>query len=154
VDEQSTKYVSDREVSFCYDEIMQILPHLDSNHGPAEWFTGQVDILPLKIASDSSKVSISRVRFSAGARSAWHTHPKGQTLYVTDGTGVIQKRGEPIQIIRPGDVIWTEPNEEHWHGASADAEMTHLAIQEVDDQGNFAKWGKHVTDEEYEQYLA
>jgi quercetin dioxygenase-like cupin family protein len=92
---------------------------------------------------------MSSVSFKAGARSAWHTHPKGQTLYVTDGVGVVQKRGEPMQIIKPGDTIWTEPGEEHWHGASAKHDMTHLAIQEVDDEGNIANWGKHVTDEEY-----
>lgn len=130
---------------------MQILPHSDSNQGPKEWFTGQVDIQPLKAVSENSKLSMSSVHFSAGARSAWHTHPRGQTLYVTDGTGVIQKRGEPVQIIRPGDVIWTEPGEEHWHGASAGAAMTHLAIQEVDEQSNFADWHEKVTDEEYGQ---
>jgi quercetin dioxygenase-like cupin family protein len=94
---------------------------------------------------------MSSVHFAAGARSAWHSHPKGQTLYVTEGLGVIQKRGEPVQLIRPGDVIWTEPNEEHWHGGSAHQDMTHLAIQEEDEQGNFADWGDHVTDEEYNQ---
>lgn len=128
---------------------MQILPHSEPNQGPAEWFTGKVEIQPLKAVSENSKLSMSSVHFSAGARSAWHTHPKGQTLYVTEGIGVIQKRGEPAQIIRPGDVIWTEPDEEHWHGASADYEMTHLAIQEVDEQGNFAEWHEQVTDNEY-----
>jgi quercetin dioxygenase-like cupin family protein len=130
---------------------MQILPHSEVGQGPAEWFTGRVDIQPLKTVSESSGLSMSSVRFSAGARSAWHAHPKGQTLYVTDGIGVIQKRGEPAQVIRPGDVIWTEPGEEHWHGASADSEMTHLAIQEADEQGNFVDWHEHVTDEEYDQ---
>ena len=130
---------------------MQILPHSDANQGPAEWFTGPVDIQPLKTVSEDSKLSMSSVHFAVGARSAWHTHPKGQTLYVTDGIGVIQKRGEPVQIIRPGDVIWTEPGEEHWHGASANCEMTHLAIQAVDDEGNFADWHEHVTDDEYAQ---
>lgn len=128
---------------------MQILPRNDENQGPADWFTGQVNITPLKGTSENSKLSISSVRFRAGARSAWHTHPKGQTLYVTDGIGVIQKRGEPMQTIKPGDVIWTEPGEEHWHGASANSEMTHLAIQEEDENGNFANWGVKVTDEEY-----
>jgi quercetin dioxygenase-like cupin family protein len=128
---------------------MQILPHENTSKGPEEWFTGKVNIQPLKGVSENSALSISKVHFTAGARSAWHHHPKGQTLYVTDGVGVIQKRGEPIQIIRPGDVIWTEPGEEHWHGASAGHDMTHLAIQELDEQGNLATWGKHVTDEEY-----
>lgn len=129
---------------------MKLLPSSTSK-GPKEWFTGLVEITALKSASESSKFSMSSVHFSAGARSAWHAHPKGQTLYVTDGVGVIQKRGEPVQIIRPGDVIWTEPGEEHWHGASIGHEMTHLAIQEVDEQGNFADWHEHVTGEEYEQ---
>lgn len=133
---------------------MQILPHSDATQGPAEWFTGRVDMRPLKTVSEDSQYSISSVHFSAGARSAWHTHPKGQTLYVTDGIGVIQKRGVPIQVIRPGDVIWTEPGEEHGHGASTDMEMTHLAIQEVDNQGNFADWHEHVTDAEYQEQPA
>lgn len=130
---------------------MQILPKSDANQGPEAWFTGDVEITPLKAISDNSKLSISSVHFAAGARAAWHTHPKGQTLYVTDGIGVVQKRGGPIQIIRPGDVIWTEPGEEHWHGASSGQSMTHLAIQEVDEQGNFADWHEHVIDEEYNQ---
>lgn len=133
---------------------MNILPHEDANRGPAEWFTGKVDIKPLKGVSENSRLSMSSVHFSAGARSAWHKHPKGQTLYVVDGIGVIQKRGEPVQLIRSGDVIWTEPGEEHWHGASNDHEMAHLAIQEVDRQGNLADWGEHVTDEEYSQQPA
>lgn len=128
---------------------MKILPHNRTSPGPADWFTGEVKLTPLKAASSSSRLSISSVYFTAGARSAWHKHPKGQTLYVIEGVGVIQKRGEPVQIIKPGDTIWTEPNEEHWHGASASQDMTHLAIQEVDDQGNFATWGEKVTDEEY-----
>lgn len=128
---------------------MKILPKNSTNQGPAEWFTGQVLITPLKGNLENSLYTISSVNFKAGARSAWHTHPQGQTLYVTKGVGVIQKRGEDAQIIQAGDVIWTEPDEEHWHGAVNNQEMTHLAIQEVDNQGSFAKWGKHVTDEEY-----
>jgi len=112
---------------------------------------GKVTLQPLKAISENSQLSMSSVHFEAGARSAWHTHPKGQTLYVTEGLGVVQKRGESVQTIKPGDVIWTEPDEEHWHGASANQGMTHLAIQEVDDQGNFAHWGEKVTDEEYNQ---
>ncbi|MCA9325166.1 cupin domain-containing protein [Candidatus Saccharibacteria bacterium] len=130
---------------------MQILPKSEPNEGPTDWFTGKVVITPLKAVSDNSKLSMSSVHFEAGARAAWHSHPCGQTLFVTDGIGVVQKRGEPIQIIRPGDVIWTEPGEEHWHGATSGQSMTHLAIQEVDEQGNFADWQEHVTDEEYSQ---
>lgn len=128
---------------------MQVLPHNDANQGSENWFTGKVLITSLKANTDTSSLSMSNVHFEAGARSAWHSHPKGQTLYVTDGVGVVQRRGEPVQVIKPGDVIWTEPGEEHWHGATTDSDMTHLAIQEVDERGNFADWGKHVTDEEY-----
>lgn len=128
---------------------MQILPKNAPSPGPEDWFTGQVDITPLKGTSENSKLSISRVQFGAGARSGWHSHPKGQTLYVTEGVGVIQKRGESVQIIKSGDVIWTEPGEEHWHGASVESGMTHLAIQEEDEHGNFADWGNKVTDQEY-----
>lgn len=130
---------------------MQKLPRNEPHQGSKELFTGDVKVQLLKPVSENSKLSMSNVSFKAGARSAWHTHPYGQTLYVTDGIGVIQKRGEPVQIIRPGDVIWTEPGEEHWHGASAKQDMTHLAIQGVDDEGNIADWGKHVTDEEYNE---
>ncbi len=130
---------------------MNIVPKSASFQGPEEWFTGEVYIQPLKGVSKNSKLTMSSVHFSVGARSAWHSHPYGQTLYVTDGIGVVQKRGEPIQIIRPGDVIWTEPGEEHWHGASTQNEMSHLAIQEVDDPKTFAIWGQKVTDQEYSE---
>lgn len=130
---------------------MKILSHIDSHKGLSELFTGEVEVQPLKPSSKDSLLSMSEVRFKPGARSAWHSHPHGQTLYVTKGLGVIQKRGEPIQIIRPGDVIWTRPDEEHWHGASSKSSMTHLAIQGTDEEGNFADWGEHVTDEEYSQ---
>lgn len=142
-------YFSDYICLLCYHKTMQILPASNANPGPADWFTGEVHILPLKGVTENSKISMSKVTFSPGARSAWHTHPKGQTLYVTEGMGVIQKRGEPVQLICPGDVIWTEPGEEHWHGAAASQGMTHLAIQEVDDEGNFADWHEQVTDQEY-----
>jgi quercetin dioxygenase-like cupin family protein len=128
---------------------MKILPKSEPSPGPEERFTGSVDITPLKSAEVNSRLTMLSVHFSPGARSAWHTHPHGQTLYVTDGEGVIQKRGEPVQHIRPGDVIWTEPGEEHWHGATKSNDMTHLAIQEADENGNFAEWHEHVTDEEY-----
>lgn len=130
---------------------MKILRHADASQGREDWFTGQVEIELLKPATETSDLSISKVHFSVGSRSAWHTHPKGQTLYVTDGVGLVQRRGEPVQIIRPGDVVLTESGEEHWHGASSKHEMTHLAVQEVDDQGSFADWGEKVTDDEYDQ---
>jgi quercetin dioxygenase-like cupin family protein len=130
---------------------MKILPRTDTAEGSEEWFTGKVYVDTLKPASDAANFSVSSVHFTPGARAAWHSHPHGQTLYVTEGLGVIQRRGGSIELIRPGDVIWTEPGEEHWHGATATTFMTHIAIQSVDEQGNFADWKEHVTDEEYGQ---
>jgi quercetin dioxygenase-like cupin family protein len=89
------------------------------------------------------------VRFTPGARTAWHTHPKGQTLYITDGIGLVATRGG-VQEIRPGDVVYIEPNEEHWHGATPARFMSHVAIQEADKNGQVVTWLKHVTDEEYD----
>ena len=89
------------------------------------------------------------MRFTPGARTAWHSHPKGQTLYVTDGVGYVARRGGDTQEIRPGDVIYIEPNEEHWHGATSDRFMAHVAIQEADDQGQVVTWLDHVSDEEH-----
>jgi len=128
---------------------MKILPRTRTTQGPKEWFSSTVYIDSIKTNSDNSSLSISSVHFTPGARSAWHTHPKGQTLYVMEGVGVIQRRGGLIKVIRPGDVIWTEPDEEHWHGATTDHFMTHLAIQDVDEHGTMVNWGKHVTEEEY-----
>src|SRR6476661_10753713 len=130
---------------------MKILPHGKTMQGPEEWFTGKVYLDPLKPASDGSKLAVTTVHFTPGARAAWHSHPHGQTLYVTEGVGLIQRRGGPIETIRAGDVIWTEPGEEHWHGATADGFMSHIAIQDVNDQGVLADWKEHVTDEEYGQ---
>ena len=130
---------------------MNKIPSSNPVQGPAEMFTGEVTIETIKPVSENSRLSISSVHFEPGARAAWHSHPHGQTLIVTEGVGVIQRKGEPIQLIKKGEVVWTEPNEEHWHGGSANSSMTHLAIQELDDQGNLATWGKHVTDEEYIQ---
>ena len=87
--------------------------------------------------------------FTPGARTAWHTHPNGQTIYVLEGVGLCQRREGPIEVIRPGDRVFFEPGEEHWHGAAAKRFMTHLATLAVDDEGNTATWGEHVTDEEY-----
>ena len=84
-----------------------------------------------------------------GARTAWHTHPLGQTIFVTEGVGVCQRRGGPIELIRPGDRVFFEPDEDHWHGAAPDRLMVHLAINEVDDEHPAVHWGEHVTDEEY-----
>ena len=117
--------------------------------GPAEWFTGQVFIDAVAVPSDRSRVNVSSVHFTPGARTAWHTHPNGQTIYVTEGVGRAQGRGDPVHVIRPGDRVHFGPEEEHWHGAAETRFMTHLSIVEVDDAGNPATWGTHVTDEEY-----
>lgn len=120
-----------------------------SGKGPSEWFTGAVRIDPLFQAPDPARVQGASVTFEPGARTAWHTHPVGQSLHVISGVGRVQLKGEPIQEIHPGDSVWIEPGEEHWHGAASDRTMTHLAIQESDDSGAFVVWLKHVTDEEY-----
>ena len=119
-----------------------------STLGPTEWFTGKVRIDPLFEAPDPARVRGANVTFEAGARTAWHTHPLGQTLIVTAGVGWAQREGEPIEEIRPGDVIWFKPNEKHWHGASATTTMTHIAIQEALN-GKAVDWLEHVTDQEY-----
>ena len=117
--------------------------------GPSDWFTGTVYIDAVATASPPSRVNAASVHFTPGARTAWHTHPLGQTIYVTEGVGLCQSRGGPVELIRPGDRVRFEPGEEHWHGAAPDRFMTHIAIQEVDDEGNQISWGEHVTDEEY-----
>ena len=118
--------------------------------GPGDWFTGAVFIDTVAAPTDSSRLSASSVHFTPGARTAWHTHPNGQTIYVTEGVGLAQRRGGPIEVIRPGDRVHFEPGEDHWHGAAPGRFMTHLAMHEVDERGNPATWGEHVTDEEYE----
>ncbi|AKT50396.1 (R)-mandelonitrile lyase [Arsenicicoccus sp. oral taxon 190] len=116
--------------------------------GPGEWFTGTVFIDGIRNPDEQSAVGCAHVRFMPGARTAWHTHPKGQTLYVTDGIGLIGTR-EGVREFRPGDVVYIEPGEEHWHGATPDRFMSHVAIQEADESGQVVTWGEHVTDEEY-----
>ena len=120
-----------------------------SGPGPAEWFTGTVFIDGIRTPDQHSAVGCAHVRFTPGARTAWHTHPKGQTLYVTDGIGLVATRGTPPREIRPGDVVYIEPNEEHWHGATPDRFMAHVAIQEADADGEVVTWLSHVTDSEY-----
>lgn len=119
-----------------------------SNRGPADWFTGTVRLDPLFTAPPPARVAGASVTFEPGARTAWHTHPLGQTLIVTAGAGLVQREGGPIEEIRPGDVIWFEPGERHWHGASPTTAMTHIAIQEARD-GRAVDWLEHVTDEQY-----
>jgi quercetin dioxygenase-like cupin family protein len=122
---------------------------IETARGPSDWFTGAVYIDPVAVPSGVSQVNASAVHFTPGARTAWHTHPNGQTIFVLEGIGLCQKRGGPVEIIRPGDRVFFEPGEEHWHGASATRLMTHVAIVQVDDEGNSATWGDQVTDEEY-----
>ena len=116
--------------------------------GPSEYFTGSVQVEPLFPAHDPSRASGGKVTFEPGARSAWHTHPLGQTLIVTDGTGWIQQWGGPIQEIRKGDVVSIPPGVKHWHGATPNTAMTHIAIQEQLN-GKAVEWMEKVTDEQY-----
>ena len=121
----------------------------ETTPGPAEWFTGAVYIDAVAAPSSGSRVNASSVHFTPSARTAWHTHPNGQTIWVTEGICLCQRRGGPIEAIRPGDRVFFEPGEEHWHGAARDRFMTHLALLDVDEEGNAATWLDHVTDEEY-----
>jgi quercetin dioxygenase-like cupin family protein len=119
-----------------------------SSKGPADWFTGPVRIDPLFQANAPARASGASVTFEPGARTAWHTHPLGQTLIVTAGCGRAQREGGPVEEIRPGDVISFAPNEKHWHGAAPTTAMTHVAIQEVLD-GKVVDWMEKVSDEQY-----
>lgn len=116
--------------------------------GPADWFTGIVRIDPLFQANAPAHAAGACVTFEPGARTAWHTHPLGQTLIVTAGSGWVQREGGPVKAIHPGDVIWFEPGEKHWHGATATTAMTHIAIQENLD-GKMVDWMEKVRDEDY-----
>jgi quercetin dioxygenase-like cupin family protein len=122
---------------------------LDTTAGPSDWFTGTVYIDAVAAPTDDSSVSASWVHFTPGARTAWHTHPNGQTIFVLEGVGLCQRQGGSVDVIRPGDRVFFEPGEVHWHGAAATRLMTHIAMVHVDDEGNAATWGDHVTDEEY-----
>jgi quercetin dioxygenase-like cupin family protein len=119
-----------------------------STQGPADWFTGRVRIDPLFNAHAPDRVQGASVTFEPGARTAWHTHPLGQTLIVTAGVGRAGRWGGPVEEIRPGDVVWFEPGEKHWHGASPTAAMTHIAVQEVEG-GKVVDWLEPVSDEQY-----
>ena len=121
---------------------MEFLPKQPTVKGPAEWFTGDVWF---DVIARSETARVNAVRFAPCARTAWHSHASGQTLHVTDGVGLIQSRGGDVQVIRPGDVIWTPPGEEHWHGAAPDRFMVHTAIWEGDE----TTWGDLVTEAEY-----
>jgi len=119
-----------------------------STEGSAEYFTGSVRLDPLFRAPEPARVAGSSVTFEPGARTAWHTHPLGQTLIVTAGCGRAQRWGGPVEEIRPGDVVWFAPGEKHWHGAAATTAMTHVAIHEQLD-GEAVRWLEHVSDEQY-----
>ena len=119
-----------------------------SSRGPEDWFTGTVRIDPLFQANESARAAGAVVTFEPGARTAWHTHPLGQTLVVTAGFGWAQREGGPIEEIRPGDVVWFAPGEKHWHGAAPTTTMTHIAIQE-NLNGKVVDWMEKVTDAQY-----
>lgn len=118
-----------------------------SAKGPAGWFTGTVRIDPL-FGPDPARVGGALVTFEPGARTAWHTHPLGQTLVVTAGCGLVQRDGEPVETIRPGDVVWFAPGEKHWHGAAPTTAMSHIAVQEKHD-GEVVVWMEHVSAAQY-----
>ena len=129
---------------------MQFTPSsIDTGRGPAEWFTGEVFIDTVATVTPPSRTAAAHVHFTPGARTAWHTHPFGQTIFVLEGVGRCQAQGGPVREIRPGDRVFFEPGEHHWHGAAPNRFMAHIAIQEADETGSFADWGAHVSDEEY-----
>ena len=123
---------------------MGVQPKKPTSKGPAEWFTGDVWIDRIIQPDDHSQLSVGAVHFTPGARTAWHSHEGGQTLYVTEGNGLVQSRGEEIAEIHPGDVHVTPDGQDHWHGAAHDHFMTHISITQ-----GAATWGDHVTDDEY-----
>jgi quercetin dioxygenase-like cupin family protein len=122
-----------------------------SGKGPAEWFTGTVRIDPLFSAPDPARVAGASVTFEPSARTAWHTHPLGQTLIVTAGRGLVQREGGSVEELLPGDVVWFSPGEKHWHGAGPTTAMTHIAIQEQLN-GKAVDWLEHVTDPQYQTW--
>jgi quercetin dioxygenase-like cupin family protein len=148
---QTARGLTPRALGNTRQEVFMDITHSGaqpSTPGPADWFTGRVRIDPLFTAPDPARVAGASVTFEPGARTAWHTHPLGQTLIVTAGLGWAQREGGPVEEIRPGDVVWFAPGERHWHGASATTGMTHIAIQERLD-GRAVDWLEHVTDDQY-----
>ena len=122
---------------------------LDTSAGPSDWFTGAVYIDTITAPSNDWRIGAAAVHLSPGARTAWHTHPHGQTIWVTEGIGLCQHEDGPIEVIRPGDRVFFEPGENHWHGAAPTRFMTHIAVQQADERGNVVTWGDHVSDAEY-----
>jgi quercetin dioxygenase-like cupin family protein len=124
---------------------------LETGAGPADWFTGSVFVDTIAAVTHEWRTGAACVHFAPGARTAWHVHPRGQTIWVVEGVGLCRRRGGPIEVIRPGDRVFFEPGEDHWHGAAPTRFMAHVAMQQADDAGNVVTWGAHVTDEEYAQ---
>jgi quercetin dioxygenase-like cupin family protein len=122
---------------------------LDTAAGPSDWFTGAVYIDAVAAPGEVSRVSASNVHFTPGARTHWHTHPNGQTIFVLEGVGRCARRGGAVEEIRPGDRVFFEPGEEHWHGAAPNRFMLHVAIAQADDAGSVVTWGEPVSDEDY-----
>jgi quercetin dioxygenase-like cupin family protein len=122
---------------------------VETMKGPEDWFTGNVYVDAMAAPGDGHGINASAVHFTPGARTAWHTHPHGQTIFVMEGAGRCRRRGGPVEEIRPGDRVFFEPGEEHWHGAAPDRFMMHIAMLQVGEDGTTADWLEHVTDEEY-----
>lgn len=126
---------------------------LETTPGPADWFTGDVYIDTIAAPAAPARVAGALVHFTPGARTHWHTHPFGQTIFVLEGVGRCQREGGPVEEIRPGDRVFFEPSENHWHGAAPSRFMTHIAVQEADENGPVT-WGAPVSDQEYRATLA
>jgi quercetin dioxygenase-like cupin family protein len=122
---------------------------IDTLNGPEDWFTGNVYVDTVAAPAEPARVGAALVHFTPSARTAWHTHPLGQTIYVTEGVGLCQREGGPIEEIRPGDRVFFGPGENHWHGAAPTRFMVHIAMQESDETGSPVTWGAHVSDEQY-----
>jgi quercetin dioxygenase-like cupin family protein len=125
--------------------------NLETTPGPSDWFAGSVFVDAVAAPSEGSRIGAASVHFTPGARTAWHTHPHGQTIWVTEGVGLCQREGGPIEVIRPGDRVFFEPGEKHWHGAAPTRFMSHIAMQQADEHGSVVNWGEHVSDEQYGQ---
>jgi quercetin dioxygenase-like cupin family protein len=122
---------------------------IDTQKGSADWFTGDVYVDAVAAPTDTSTFVAALVHFTPGARTAWHTHPRGQTIFVTEGAGLCQREGGPVEEIHPGDRVFFEAGENHWHGATPTRFMAHIAMQQQDEGGSVVTWGDHVTDEQY-----
>lgn len=123
---------------------------VETGRGPSDWFTGTVFVDPVAAPSEGSRIAAAAIHFTPGARTAWHAHPHGQTIWVTEGVGLCQRQGGDVDVIRPGDRVFFEPGENHWHGAAPTRFMTHIAMQQAEDDGNVVTWGEHVSDEAYQ----